>query len=251
MHLLIWNVVLSLVLLNSVVKAEALSPVLKPVASLAVDVTNPVRLQKGAMLYMNYCSGCHSLQYLRYNRMAQDLGLTTFTGSVDEALLKNNLIFTEARIDDPIRIAMPAEDALQWFGMLPPDLSLSARARGTVWLYNYLRGFYRDDTRPFGSNNRLLADVAMPNILAPLAGEVIQSAGAHSQLSIVQSGAISPIEFDELVLDLVTFLSYAAEPAQLARAKLGPYVLLWLSVLLVLVYLLKRSYWQQLKSADS
>lgn len=236
---------------NCLVNAETLSPIIKPVTSLAVDVTDRARLQKGAMFYMNYCSGCHSLQYLRYNRMAQDLGLTTFSGSVDEALLKNNLIFTQARIDDPIRIAMPAEDALQWFGILPPDLSLSARARGTVWLYNYLHGFYRDETRPFGSNNRLFADVAMPNILAPLAGEVIQSAGAHPQLTIAQAGAINSREFDELVLDLVTFLSYAAEPAQLARTKLGPYVLLWLSILLILVYLLKHSYWQRLKSTDS
>lgn len=242
---------LSIGLISLGLQAETLALTVKPVNSLSIDVSNKVRLQKGAALYMNYCSGCHSLNYLRYDRMAKDLSITTSTGDVDEALLKSNLIFTEARVYDPIHIAMPAEDALQWFGMLPPDLSLIARARGTIWLYNYLHGFYKDDSRPFGTNNLLIPDVAMPNVLAPLAGEVLQVAGAHPALKIQQSGTMSQSEFDDTVLDLVTFLSYVGEPAQLIRYKLGPFVLFWLSCLLVLVCLLKRSYWHDLKRGSN
>ncbi|AHE68215.1 cytochrome c1 [Legionella oakridgensis ATCC 33761 = DSM 21215] len=143
---------------------------IKPVT---IDLHDQARLQRGARLYMNYCSGCHSLRYLRYNRMAEDLGLTTFDGSVDKDLLTNNLIFTTAKLYDPIEISMPAEDARQWFGKMPPDLTLSGRERGAAWLYTYLKSFYIDHTRPFGANNLLVPDVAMPNILAPLQGEVI------------------------------------------------------------------------------
>ena len=127
-----------------------------PLKSVIIDIKDKESLQRGAQLFMNYCSGCHSLKYMRYNRMAEDLGLTTFDGQVDEDLLKNNLIFTQAVIYDPIQIAMLPEDAKQWFGMVPPDLSLSARDRGPQWLFNYLQGFYSDDSRPFGVNNIMI-----------------------------------------------------------------------------------------------
>ena len=125
-------------------------------------------LQRGAKLYMNYCSGCHSLKYLRYSTMAKGLGLTTFDGQIDKPLLQDNLIFTTLPVHSPIEIAMSEEDAVQWFGIKPPDLSLIARARGTAWIYTYLKSFYADNTRPFGSNNMLVPDVAMPNVLLSL-----------------------------------------------------------------------------------
>ena len=158
-------------LLITSLPAAATTPV--KLASIDVDVQIQSRIQRGAKLFMNYCSGCHSLRYMRYNRMAEDLGLTTFDGELDQDLLVSNLIFTSATIYDPIQISMPPVDAQQWFGITPPDLSLSARERGPEWIYTYLKSFYADDSRPFGTNNLLVPDVAMPNILAPLAGKVI------------------------------------------------------------------------------
>lgn len=194
-----------------------------------VDINDKESLQRGAKMFMNYCSGCHSLKYMRYNRMAQDLGLTTFDGQIAEDLLKNNLIFTQANIYDPIQIAMSPEDAKQWFGMVPPDLSLSARDRGPVWIYNYLKSFYSDPSRPFGANNLLMPDVAMPNVLEPLIGKVIlvKDKNSHANsLLVVKRGEMFEGQFDSALRDLVNFLVYVGEPAKLIRYKLGVFVLL-------------------------
>ena len=210
------------------------------------DVQDPARLQRGAKIFMNYCSGCHSLRFMRYNRMARDLGLTTFTGEIDTDLLKNNLIFTTAQIQDPIQISMPPTDARQWFGRTPPDLSLSARERGADWIYTYLKSFYVDKSRPFGANNLLVPDVAMPNILAPLQGNVIAEKNSElkpSDIVLVARGEMTEQEFDSALQDLVTFLVYVAEPVQLIRYRIGVFVLLFLLVFLVVAYRLKRSYW--------
>lgn len=188
-----------------------------------VDINDKESLQRGAKMFMNYCSGCHSLKYMRYNRMAQDLGLTTFDGQIAEDLLKNNLIFTQANIYDPIQIAMSPEDAKQWFGMVPPDLSLSARDRGPVWIYNYLKSFYSDPSRPFGANNLLMPDVAMPNVLEPLIGKVIlvKDKNSHANsLLVVKRGEMFEGQFDSALRDLVNFLVYVGEPAKLIRYKL-------------------------------
>jgi ubiquinol-cytochrome c reductase cytochrome c1 subunit len=161
----------------------------------AQDPQVTASLQRGAKVFMNYCSGCHSLKYLRYNRMAEDLGLTTFDGQIDQDLLKSNLIFTQATIYDPIQIAMPAEDAKQWFGVVPPDLSLSARERGGQWLYNYLNSFYNDSSRPFGVNNLLIPNVAMPDMLEPLIGKRMLAPNNKihsSSLQIIKQGDLSP-----------------------------------------------------------
>ncbi|HAU0997136.1 TPA: cytochrome c1, partial [Legionella pneumophila] len=185
-----------------------------------VDINDKESLQRGAKMFMNYCSGCHSLKYMRYNRMAQDLGLTTFDGQIAEDLLKNNLIFTQANIYDPIQIAMSPEDAKQWFGMVPPDLSLSARDRGPVWIYNYLKSFYSDPSRPFGANNLLMPDVAMPNVLEPLIGKVIlvKDKNSHANsLLVVKRGEMFEGQFDSALRDLVNFLVYVGEPAKLIR----------------------------------
>ncbi|WP_152571622.1 cytochrome c1 [Legionella norrlandica] len=217
---------------------------------LSVDVTDKESLQRGAKLFMNYCSGCHSLKYMRYNRMAQDLGLITFDGQVAEDLLKNNLIFTQSNIYDPIQIAMSPEDAKQWFGMAPPDLSLSARDRGPVWIYNYLKSFYSDPSRPFGTNNLLIPDVAMPNVLEPLIGKVVlvKNKNPHSDsLMVVTGGEMYESEFDSALKDLVTFLVYVGEPAKLIRYKLGVFVMLFFGIFFIAAYSLKKAYWKQLK----
>jgi ubiquinol-cytochrome c reductase cytochrome c1 subunit len=182
--------------------------------------------------------------------MAEDLGLTTFDGQINEDLLKNNLIFTQSTIYDPIRIAMPPEDAKQWFGMVPPDLSLSARDRGPRWIYTYLKSFYSDSSRPFGTNNLLVPDVAMPNILEPLIGKMIliKNNPSHAaQLLLVKQGEMYQAEFDSALQDLVTFLVYVGEPAKMVRYKTGVFVLLFLSILFLFAYRLKKAYWQRLK----
>lgn len=216
--------------------------------SVLVDTTSAESLQRGAKLFMNYCSGCHSLRYLRYNRMADDLGLTTFDGHVDVALLRNNLIFTTARIDDPIRISMPEVDARQWFGKVPPDLSLKARERGVDWIYTYLKSFYADSKRPFGTNNLLVPNVAMPDALAPLRGKVIarHAPTGGMYLETIQEGTVSEQHLDQMLEDIVTFLAYVAEPAKNKRIHLGFVFLPFLFVCLLVVWRLKKNYWKHL-----
>lgn len=215
----------------------------------AVDVENKPSLQRGAKLYMNYCSGCHSLKYLRYNRMAEGLGLVGFDGQVDDDLLKSNLIFTEATLTDPIRIALPPEDAKQWFGVVPPDLSLIAREKGPEWLFTYLKSFYSDNSRPFGTNNLLKPGVAMPNVLESLIGEVAleqdtKECSAH--LSWTKEGGLPQAHMDHLLQDLVTFLVYVGEPAQTVRYRLGWFVMAFLGVFLLVAIGLKKVYWKKI-----
>lgn len=218
-----------------------------------VNFKDKASLQRGAKLFMNYCSGCHSLQYIRYQRIGKDLGLTDFDGRVDNDLLYNNLIFTEAKIYDPVRIAMPAEDSRQWFGMVPPDLSLVARKRGADWIYTYLNSFYADPSRPFGSNNLLIPEVAMPNVLAPLQGKVIavertdsEKKNEFSHLLLLEKGSMTQHEFQNSLFDLVNFLSYVGEPEKLERQRIGFWVILFLLALLIPSYLLKRAYWRKI-----
>lgn len=232
-----------------------------PLLKAPINLNDKSSLQRGAKFYMNYCSGCHSLKYLRYNRMAQDIGLTTFDGEVDKPLLMNNLIFSKALEHDPIEVAMPEEESRQWFGVVPPDLTLEARVRGSDWIYTYLKSFYRDDSRPFGSNNLLIPGVAMPNVLAPLQGEQVavkikksidfggksKQIEEISHLMLLSKGTMSQHHFDQTVEDLVNFLTYAAEPVKQERIHLGWFVMIFLSVLLVIMYLLKKVYWARLK----
>lgn len=215
-----------------------------------VDIKDKEAMQRGAALYMNFCSGCHSLKYMRYNRMAKNIGLTSFSGEIDTDLLINNLIFTDAKPHSPIEISMPKEDSRQWFGVVPPDLSLSAREKGAAWLYTYLNSFYVDESRPFGANNLLVKGVAMPNVLAPLIGRVIApDPKSHdpNSLLVVEEGSMSQMQFESAMQDLVTFLVYVGEPARLERYTIGVGVLCFLLLFLLLAWKLKKAYWKQLK----
>lgn len=220
---------------------------------ISINLKNKSALQRGAALYMNYCSGCHSLKYMRYNRMAEDLGLTTFDGEVDKDLLYNNLVFTEAKLHDPIRIALPIAQARTWFGVVPPDLSLTAREKGSDWIYAYLTSFYADNTRPFGTNNLLVPGVAMPNVLLPLSGrriavkDNVDGKEVIDYLQTVESGEVSPRQFESSVRDLVHFLTYVSEPVQLKRYRIGVGVLIFLGAFLIVTYLLKKTYWKAVK----
>lgn len=222
-----------------------------------VQVSNKASLQRGAKIYMNLCVGCHTLKYLRYNRLAKDLGITDFYGNIDTELLTNNLILTQANPHESVDNAIPKADAREWFGVVPPDLSLVARVHGAKWLFSYLTSFYFDPTQPFGTNNRIVPGVAMPNVLLNMQGrqlplyeeELIRFNGEVALTTIegvqlIQPGLMDQHEFDSAVKDLVNFLVYASEPIQLKRKHIGVAVILFLSLVLVCVYYLKKAYWK-------
>src|SRR5882757_144379 len=210
------------------------------------DINDVESLQRGARNFMNYCSGCHSLKYVRYNRIAKDL-------EIPDAELRN-LMFTTDKPFDTINSAMPA-DAEGWFGKLPPDLSLMARARSVDYIYAFLKGFYVDKTRPWGTNNLILPGAAMPDVLADLQGlqkpvfknEPDEHGSANMVLVGVESmsaGALKPEEYDRFVRDTANFLDYAGEPVKAKRQSLGIFVMLFLVVFFAFAYMLKKEYWK-------
>ncbi|WP_437883462.1 cytochrome c1 [Pseudomonas sp. LRF_L74] len=226
-----------------------------------IDLTDKAALQDGARTFANYCMGCHSAKFQRYERVAKDLG-------IPEELMMENLVFTGAKIGDHMKIGMKPEDAKVWFGAAPPDLTLVARVRGTDWLYGYLRSFYEDPTRPWGVNNKVFPNVGMPNVLASLQGrqvlgckqvQVVEGGKkqydpltgapltheACDQLTIKpKTGKLSEAEFDEKVRNLVAFLAYSADPNKLNMQRIGSYVLIYLAIFFIFAYLLKREYWK-------
>ncbi len=225
-----------------------------------INYQDNASLQRGAKYFMNYCAGCHTLKYVRYNRMAKDIGIVGPDGTVDEKLLKDHLIFADDKVADTIRIAIPAYDAELWFGVTPPDLSLIARVRGVDWLYTYLRSYYQDPKRPLGVNNALVPDVAMPNVLEGLQG--VQEPVYHTQtvmyegqaqktqvidhLKLVKQGTMTPAQYDAMVGDIVNFLAYVGEPVKRDRQRIGVWVLSFLGLLLIILFLLKREFWRDI-----
>ena len=213
-----------------------------------VDLTNQASLQNGAKLFVNYCLSCHSAVYMRYNRMAKDLGLT-------EEQVQNNLMFAADKVGETMTIAMPANDAKKWFGTKIPDLTVVARARGEDWLYTYLRTFYLDASRPWGVNNATFKDVGMPHVLWELEGlkqPVYEIHKDHEgnetkrivRYEMVQAGKMSAAEYDNAVRDLVNFMVYMGEPAKLSRYNIGVWVLLFLALLFVVSYAMKKEFWK-------
>lgn len=213
------------------------------------DVANTASLQRGARNFVNYCLGCHSARYVRYNRLQKDLQLT-------EAQVTQNLMFTGERIFDTMQNAMSADDAKRWFGNAPPDLSLIARSRGPDYLYTFLKSFYLDPSRPTGMNNRLLPGAAMPHVLWQLQG--LQRAVYEGEVKgekvptrfekfeLVQKGALTPEEYDGFVRDTVNFLTYIGEPMQMERQTIGFRVLVFLLVFFMFAYFLKKEYWKDI-----
>ena len=210
------------------------------------DLSDKASLQRGAKLFMGYCSGCHSLKYLRYSRMAEDLGLT-------EDQVTANLNFTGAPVGQQVQVAMPHDGATKWFGKMPPDLSLIARVRGPDWVYTYLKSFYLDESRPLGWNNKLFPNASMPNPLWELQGLQHAKFGPEDPqtkekpveaLELASPGTESPAEFDRTVRDITNFLEYAGEPAALKRQSLGVWVILFLAALTFLAFLLKKEFWK-------
>ncbi len=240
-----------------------------------VDVSDKASLQRGARYYMNFCMGCHSLQYMRYQRMGDDLGIPV-------AQVEQNLLFSGEKIGSLMTIAMTQSDSKKWFGVSPPDLSVIARSHGTDWLYSYLVTFYQDDnpTRPFGVNNVMFPDIGMPHVLWSMQGtqelirdprpenavserplglsvtdnkikiatEVLTADGEHQTvydtLQVSKPGELQPGEFRKRMRDLVNFLAYVGEPSQLERRRIAPWVMLFIVLLMVVMRLLYKEYWK-------
>lgn len=211
-----------------------------------INPDNQASLQRGAKVFVNYCLNCHGAAAMRYNRL-KDIGLT------DEQI-KNNLLFAGEKVGETMTVGMRAADAKAWFGVPPPDLSVIARSRTPDWLYTYLRGFYRDDTRPTGWNNVAFPNVGMPHIFWQLQGEqqlrVEEGKDADGNkveshvLVLAKPGTMSPADYDGMVTDLVNYLAFMAEPAKAKRLQLGLVVLLFLAVFFVLALALKKEFWK-------
>jgi ubiquinol-cytochrome c reductase cytochrome c1 subunit len=215
------------------------------------DVGNRASLQRGARNFVNYCLACHTAKYVRYNRVAADLGLST-------QQLEENLMFTGTSPHDTMLNGMNPDDAKRWFGVVPPDLSLIARARTPDYLYTFLRSFYVDPSRPTGMNNLVLPGAAMPNVLWQLQGtqeavwegemDAQGNAQKHfKEFKLATPGKLSPAEYDAFVRDTVNFLDYIGEPVQLQREGLGYKVIAFLIFFTLLAYALKKEYWKDVK----
>jgi ubiquinol-cytochrome c reductase cytochrome c1 subunit len=212
------------------------------------QVSDIASLQRGARNFLNYCQGCHSLKYMRYQRMATDL-------KIPNNLMDADLVPPGASRLEYISAPMPSADAVNWFGKEPPDLSLITRYKGVDYVYQYLKTFYADANSPTGSNNLALPNAAMPDVLSDLEG--VKSAAFHTvknsdgttdkvfdSFTTVSPGNMTPEEFDGFVRDTVNFLDYVGEPAQVERRAIGIWVVLFLLVLTGFAWMLKREYWK-------
>ncbi|OJW55284.1 MAG: cytochrome c1 [Thiobacillus sp. 65-1059] len=209
-----------------------------------VNLADQDSLQRGARMFVNYCLNCHSAGSMRYSRL-QDLGLT-------EDQIKENLLFAGEKPGETMTVGMTKADGKAWFGATPPDLSVIARSRGADWLYTYLRGFYRDDTRATGWNNTVFDKVGMPHVMWNLQGEMVpryKKEGEHEvidRLELAKPGSVTLAEYDAMVGDLVNYLVWMGEPAQVQRKQLGVIVLIFLAVFFVVAYYLKKEFWKDI-----
>ncbi|WP_440054919.1 cytochrome c1 [Pseudoalteromonas sp. T1lg65] len=211
------------------------------------DLKDNASLQRGAKLFMNYCLGCHQMQYQRYERTFRDIGIPTEIG-------KETLIFDDSKVGSHITNSMSKDDAAKWFGAAPPDLTLVARVRGTDWIYTYLKSFYKDESRPFGVNNIIFPSVGMPHVLQELQGlptpitEEVESHGKTVTKVIGTetdgSGELSVDEYDQAARDITNFLAYVGEPSRLESEAIGIKVLGFLVIFFILAFLLKKEYWR-------
>lgn len=221
-----------------------------PLKKADVDVEDRAALYRGAQTFMASCATCHSAKYMRYGRVASDLKL-------DDKQLKG-LMPPGSKPGDVIHGAMPADYAQKVFGVEPPDLSLIARVKGADWLYTYLTTFYRDDSKRWGVNNAVFPGVGMPDVFAAEQGvqepvyKTVKLPDGSTQQHLVglkpgKPGDMTDKAFDQKVRDLVAFMVYMSEPAQLKRHALGPWVLGFIALFTLLMYLLKREYWRDIK----
>ena len=223
--------------------------------SIDTDHTNKASLQRGVAMFTNYCMGCHSMEYARYKRVSDDL-------EIPVELYEENLIFTGAKIGELMQNSMNKGMAADWFGAPPPDLTLETRLRGESWVYSYLRGFYKDDSRPLGVNNVVFEAVGMPHVLVELQGlcAVKPNLGTAASVeplsgtvnnsdtcpSFAIKGSMEAGEFDRAMYDLTNFMSYMADPVKVERERLGIFVLIFVAIFFVFAVLLNREYWKDI-----
>jgi len=221
-----------------------------------IDWDDKAAMQRGARTFVNYCMGCHAASYSRYNRVGKDLGIS------DKQMLENMIFTTDiegekTKVGQLMKIAMTPTYAEKAFGVVPPDLSLIARSRGVDWLYNYLRAFHVDKSKPLGMNNSIFDSVAMPHVLVELQGyqkakTVMKPDGQGGEqeviigFELIKPGTQSKSEYDQTVHDLVAFLDYVAEPYKQTRKNVGTGVIIFLSLLFILTYFLKKEYWKDI-----
>ena len=214
------------------------------------DVDNIQSLQRGARNFMNYCSGCHSAQYVRYNTLARDLNLT-------DDQVADNLMFNADENFETIVASMPVDDARRWFGQAPPDVSLIARSKGTDYVYNFLKGFFVDAESPTGVDNLLLPGTRMPHVLWELQGlqraiyrdeQVDGQEGMTHQVfdsfEQITAGSMSAEKYDGFARDTANFLEYIAEPERSTRRKVGTWVIIYLLFFLIIAMMLKKQIWK-------
>ena len=242
-------------------------------APMAPNLEDKPSLQRGMTLYMNYCIGCHSLKFQRFERTVDDL-------DIPHQVALDNLIFTDQPIGSLMQTAMPPSSAKNWFGAPPPDLTMVDRVRGTAWVYNMLKNFYVDPGRPFGVNNRVFKDIGMPHVLIGLQGVPEIAEGRYKPIDLLGdvlekgslvpaangdrqrflperepnhieivpgTGAMTPEEYDQAAYDIANFLHYVGEPGRLQRQRIGVWVLAFLALLFVLATLLNREYWKDVR----
>jgi ubiquinol-cytochrome c reductase cytochrome c1 subunit len=222
-------------------------------------VTDLAALQHGAKLFTNYCLNCHAASYMRYNRL-RDIGLS-------EEQIKDNLIFTGAKVGETMKTALDPKDAKEWFGGAPPDLTLIARSRsdagkgtGADYLYTYLRSYYRDETKATGWNNTAFPDVAMPHVMWELQGQQravyaevkdphdpAKTTHVFKGFEAITAGTLSQGDYNLAVADLVAYLQWMAEPTQASRVRLGVWVLLFLAGFTVIAWRLNAAFWKDIK----
>ncbi len=224
----------------------------------AEKATNVASLQNGAKLFVNYCLNCHQAAYMRYTRL-RDIGLS-------DAQIKQNLLFATDKIGETMKVSLDAKQAKEWFGSVPPDLTLVARSRagangtGADYLYTYLRTFYRDDTRPTGWNNLAFPNVGMPHVLWDLQGEraakFVEKADPHDASKKIHefagfeqlsAGSMNEAQFNDTVADLVAYMQWMAEPMQHDRVRIGIGVMLFLVVFTAIAWRLNAAYWKDIK----
>ena len=211
-----------------------------------IDLGNKSSLQRGAKIYVNNCLGCHTLKYQRYVKLGDHLDL-------DKKTIEQNLIFTTDKNGEKTKIgslmlnAVNESHSKEAFGVMPPDLTLIARSRGSDWLYTFLLSFYKDETRPLGANNALYPNVNMPHVLWWMEGIKEPTDGELSNFKYISSGSMSVTEYEKSIQDLVNFLTYVSEPAKLQRYNIGFWVVLFLVLFSFVAYLLKIEYWKDVK----
>lgn len=231
----IFLIVISNISYSASVKSE-LSTKYKAIS----NINNKASLQRGAKHFVNYCSGCHSLKYMRMSTLAQDLG-------IEEAVFSKNLLFTDKKIGETMTIAMKESDAVTWFNAVPPDLSLTARSKGADYIYSKLNTYYEDDSTTTGYNNVALPNTSMPNILANLQGGqklVLDSNNNPVSLEKISDGTYTEIEYKQLTNDITNFLVYVSEPAKLKRYSMGFWVLLFIFIFTIIAYYTKKEFWK-------